>query len=130
MEERGKYVSRSVYQKVVEENRKLLKDIRALVDNSLTIESINVRRKWCDKFQKDREFVNLISESLGMKVKTEDGFDVYQHEEAYFASLGGDPLNHLPEKGIVRDIINNKEKCFKLLESCQEYCDQINSIDL
>jgi len=54
-------VSRSVYQKVVEENKKLLNDIRILT-GELTGERIIVATFWKKKFQRDKELIDMIKE--------------------------------------------------------------------
>ena len=54
-------VSRSAYQKVVEENKRLLSDVRLLVEEGLpSAEKILCIAKWRDKFEKDREFNELM----------------------------------------------------------------------
>lgn len=66
-------VSRSVYQKVCEENKKLLKDIYILtgdiVDSSTMWEYMNVRTKWREKFTQDRELRELLHKAAIEYVK-------------------------------------------------------------
>jgi hypothetical protein len=53
-------VSRSVYQKVKEENKKLLNDIKLLVHETPSAEKIICITKWRDFFRKEKEFNDLI----------------------------------------------------------------------
>lgn len=55
-------VSRSVYQKVVEEKKKLLNDIETLVDEKPSPEKIICLSKWRDFFKKEREFAAKLKE--------------------------------------------------------------------
>ena len=57
-------VSRSVYQKLKEENKRLMNDIFIITMKPLTLESINVRSKWKKKFTEDQEFNQLLRELL------------------------------------------------------------------
>jgi hypothetical protein len=52
-------ISRSVYQHAVEQNKKLLRDIRIMVMER-GWKSLMVRIKWKDKFKHDTEMNNLI----------------------------------------------------------------------
>ena len=52
-------VSRSVYQKVCEENKRLLKDIKIL-SNGLTSDKIICINKWRKKFKDDDDFNELL----------------------------------------------------------------------
>lgn len=54
-------VSRSTYQKVVEENKKLLADIKVLVGEH-SVERAILRAKWTDKFKDQEAFGNLLKE--------------------------------------------------------------------
>lgn len=58
-------VSRSAYQKLAEENKRLLNDIKILVEHGLFSESRQqVYKKWETKFKQDREFNNTLRELL------------------------------------------------------------------
>jgi len=57
--EKGKYVSRSAYQKLAEENKKLMADIKIL-SGPYTGEKLLVMTKWRTKFEKDKMFCDLI----------------------------------------------------------------------
>jgi hypothetical protein len=48
-------ISKSVYQKVCEENKRLLNDIRIMCDIE-NPECVDVTIKWMDKFESDKEF--------------------------------------------------------------------------
>jgi hypothetical protein len=65
--ERGKYVLRSTYQKVVEENKKLLADIGLLVSEEYPLQKIELIAYWQDKFKKDRQLsatINMVLKNL------------------------------------------------------------------
>lgn len=62
-------VSRSVYQKLSEENKRLKADIYTMVMKPLTPESILVRAKWGKKFEEDQEFRQMIHEYAVQYVK-------------------------------------------------------------
>jgi hypothetical protein len=55
-------VSRSVYQKLKEENKRLLKDIRILTDQeySLSVQRLLVINKWRETFKKEQDFWNTM----------------------------------------------------------------------
>lgn len=55
-------VSRSVYQKLAEENKRLLRDIEIMCSGSVSLEKIRMIKKWRNKFKKDQEFRNLLKE--------------------------------------------------------------------
>ena len=63
----GTYVTRSTYQKVCEENKRLKADIYALVmanfeDEVSEVLGIEVMDRWRDKFEKDKEFEKLMKD--------------------------------------------------------------------
>lgn len=55
-------VSRSVYQKVVEENKSLKRDIHTIVRGDI-VDAIKVRMKWEDKFSEEERFWNSIKQA-------------------------------------------------------------------
>uniref|UniRef100_UPI0040478699 hypothetical protein n=1 Tax=Mariniflexile sp. TaxID=1979402 RepID=UPI0040478699 len=57
-------VNRSTYQKLAEENKRLLKDIKLLVDSQLTPEQIICISEWRKKFRKEKEF-NVLMKEVG-----------------------------------------------------------------
>ncbi len=67
--EQGKYVSRSVYQKVCEENKKLKSDIWTLVMKAVTWDSVAVRMKWEKKFKEDKELSEMLRDFAIQYVK-------------------------------------------------------------
>ena len=74
---KGTYVSRSTYQKVVEENKKLLNDIRILVQERsyLTpppVEKLFVIHKWRKKFNEDRELFEMLKEIFSKPIVDPD----------------------------------------------------------
>lgn len=55
-------VSRSTFQRVVEENKKLLYDLKILVTLSDSDEMSHVFDKWQTKFRRDQELTEMINE--------------------------------------------------------------------
>lgn len=76
--EKGKYVKRSTYQKLAEENKKLLIDIGILTDEkySLSAEKLHVVVKWRNKFAKDKEFNRMLTEACKQYLKEHPEFDI------------------------------------------------------
>lgn len=61
-------VKRSTYQKVVEENKRLINDIRTLVDG-VPPAKILCSIKWKEKFKEEREFQEAMKEAARLYVK-------------------------------------------------------------
>lgn len=57
-------VSRAVYQKLAEENKRLLNDIRTLVELKPSFNQAMVRSKWQEQFERDKQFRLLLKHSL------------------------------------------------------------------
>ena len=56
-------VKRSTYQKVVEDNKKLLVDIKVLVsEKTPVIKKIRLTKEWREKFNKEDEFNKMMKE--------------------------------------------------------------------
>jgi len=55
-------VSRSTYQKLKEENKRLLKDIKLLVDKTYPVERIIAMDKWQKHFKEEKEFNSLMKD--------------------------------------------------------------------
>jgi len=53
-------VSRSVYQKLKEENKRLLADIRTLTMDSVSMQAVLVHRNWKNRFTQDKEFSEML----------------------------------------------------------------------
>lgn len=63
MSTRKSYISRSVYQKLSEENKRLLKDIRVLYENNTDeSEFWEVWNKWNKKFGEEKIFNAILKE--------------------------------------------------------------------
>jgi len=63
-------VSRSTYQKSIEENKRLLKDIKLLVEGDPCTEGwMECMWKWQKRFQEERDFNALMKYSAQMYVK-------------------------------------------------------------
>lgn len=73
-------VSRGVYQKVKEENKKLINDIRILVfpegDNWKP-----VLKKWRQKFQQDDEFTRMLQDVCREYLKEHPEYDIKKRVE-------------------------------------------------
>jgi hypothetical protein len=70
MEKKASPVSRSVYQKLKEENKRLLADLKQICYYPATFESIEVRKKWKEHFEDEANRNNFIKRmlKLGNKV--------------------------------------------------------------
>jgi len=63
-------VNRSTYQKAVEENKKLIADIKILVEDGLpSAEKILCIAKWREKFKKEKEFNSLMKQAARQYIK-------------------------------------------------------------
>jgi len=60
---KGKYVSRSVYQKAKEENKRLLADIKVMACGEC-FDAIQIRIKWRKIFKEQEQFEKAIREML------------------------------------------------------------------
>lgn len=56
-------VSRSKFQSVVEENKRLLGDIKLLVADPPTMDSIKCMMKWQDKFKANKDFNDFLHQA-------------------------------------------------------------------
>ena len=66
-------ISRSVYQKLKEENKRLLQDIKTLVMEESYNETIKVKAKWRQLFEEERSFQKLMHEYAKEYFKTATG---------------------------------------------------------
>lgn len=57
-------VARSIYQKAIEENKRLLSDIKLLVSEECPPEKILCIKKWQDKFRDEREFDDMLRQMV------------------------------------------------------------------
>ena len=71
-------ISRSVYQKVCEENKKLLSDIMILVSTDLQLISDKrlLIKKWRYKFQKEKQFNDLLKQFATQYFKDHPELDI------------------------------------------------------
>jgi hypothetical protein len=74
-------VSRSVYQKLKEENKRLVNDLFVITMNPLTLESIQVRQKWCKKFTEEREFNAMLKEVCTKYLKEHPEYDITKYKK-------------------------------------------------
>lgn len=72
-------VSRSTYQKVVEENKRLKSDIRKLVEGTWN-ELSEVTKKWQAEFDKEREFNALMQRAAKEYLKEHPEYDIISPE--------------------------------------------------
>jgi len=68
------YVSRSVYQKLKEENKSLMRDIFAIVMHGANRGIVVC--KWRDKFEKEREFNAMLKEVCMQYLKDHPEYDI------------------------------------------------------
>ncbi|HUV00046.1 MAG TPA: hypothetical protein VMW32_03680 [Bacteroidales bacterium] len=70
-------INRSVYQKVCEENKRLMKDIRILaLAGPLSFEKIECLIKWRKKFARDAETEKLIKAAARQYMKDHPEYDI------------------------------------------------------
>lgn len=62
-------VNRSTYQKVVEENKRLLADIKLLTEKHTSAEQILCIVKWRKKFREEKELNSLMKKTVKQYVK-------------------------------------------------------------
>jgi len=76
--EKGKYVTRAAYQKLAEENKRLLCDIRVLVEEAFPpkLEKIVTISRWREKFRKDKELVVALQDWAKEYLKEHPEMDV------------------------------------------------------
>jgi len=63
-------VDRGIYQKAIEENKRLLADIKILVMKRMTAEWVLCSGRWKEKFEKDAEFNRLLKIAAKTYFKT------------------------------------------------------------
>lgn len=68
-------MSRSVYQKVCEENKKLLADIKNLTGGDAK-KHADIYVKWKTHFDKEREFNSIMKQVAGEYLKRNPEFDI------------------------------------------------------
>jgi len=69
-------VSRSVYQKLKEENKRLLRDLYIISMKPVSLECIEVRKKWREKFTEEHEFSALLKEVCQQYIKDHPEYDI------------------------------------------------------
>lgn len=74
---KGKYVSRAAFAKMQGEKQRLEKDIYVMVMGSI-FHSIEVRRKYKEKFEKDKSFSDALRELLKGQMSKNNQKDVVQ----------------------------------------------------
>lgn len=93
----GKTVSRSTYQKVVEENKKLLKDLKFLSmphdQYCVVVEQIKVIQKWREHFKKDDRAKNWVLRFLLDEV-CECEKPKHNYPEMVWCNECGNIINH------------------------------------
>lgn len=61
---RGTYVKRSTYQKVCEENKKLIADLKTICCSGDAVTSVDTELKWRKHFEEEEKFNSLLREVL------------------------------------------------------------------
>lgn len=74
-------VSRSVYQKLKEENKRLLADILVLTDPMPDEKFMPVLKRWRKHFQEQREFDQMLKEVVAEYIKEHPEFDIKQRTD-------------------------------------------------
>lgn len=69
-------VSRSTFQKVCEENKRLLADIKILTAEGISPHRILLIQKWQEKFKNDKELNDLIGYAVREYLKEHPGYDL------------------------------------------------------
>ncbi|HLG26241.1 MAG TPA: hypothetical protein VI423_00480 [Paenisporosarcina sp.] len=72
----AKPVSRSVYQKLAEENKKLKADLKILCFDKPSVDSITVRAKWKIHFLKEANFNSLMKDFATNYIKEHPEYDI------------------------------------------------------
>ena len=68
-------INRSTYQKVCEENKRLLLDIQTLVGKP-SIEKVTVTEKWRSKFSQDSKLQKVLQQAATEYLKEHPEFDI------------------------------------------------------
>lgn len=74
--ERGKTVSRAVYQKLAEENKKLKADLKLICFNSDSEDAQDAFDKWRDHFKKEADFNSLMKDVCQNYLKEHPEYDI------------------------------------------------------
>ena len=74
--EKGKTVSRAVYQKLAEENKKLKADLKVLCFDGLSSDTIMLRIKWRNKFKKEADFNATLKTIATEYIKEHPEYDI------------------------------------------------------
>lgn len=72
----GKTVSRSVYQKLAEENKKLKSELKILCFNGFPKEVVEVKGKWYNHFRKAEDFNSMMEELATNYIKDHPEYDI------------------------------------------------------
>lgn len=81
---RGTYVSRSAYQVVCEENKKLINDLKIICCGEPSM-SIQVEMKWAKHFEKEKQFSKILTEVAKEYLKEHPEYDI---TSPHFRSVG------------------------------------------
>lgn len=75
---KGQYVTRSVYQKLKEENKKLLADLKTICwsGDMDFIKTFDVMDKWNDHFTKQKEMHDMITTFAKAYIKEHPEYDI------------------------------------------------------
>lgn len=76
MEKKASPVSRSVYQKLAEENKKLKADLKIICFDGISANTIPVRLKWHAYFQKEADFNSMMKSFATQYLKEHPEYDI------------------------------------------------------
>jgi hypothetical protein len=62
-------VNRSTYQKAIQENKRLIADIKLLVEAGFSAEKILCIKKWREKFNEEKEFNLMLMQAVKQYIK-------------------------------------------------------------
>lgn len=74
--DKGKTVSRSAYQRLAEENKKLKADLKIICFDDLSADTIIVRRKWHQYFEKEITFNSMMKEFATEYLELHPEYDI------------------------------------------------------
>lgn len=133
-------ISRAEYQKVCDENKRLLRDLRIIVEGKFSEQKFATLRRWSEHFRKNRVLVNSLADMLSQTVDTADKAKVYMTDGVWVAEITELPdltkdeeayeYKYHPVRRSVMDALNDNADCFYFYkQNCQLECDRWNNIE-
>jgi len=74
--DKRRYVFRSTYQKIAEENKRLLNDIKILTSEGISAERTLLIIKWRVKFKADKDFTDILQIAAKEYIKEHPEYDI------------------------------------------------------